>query len=136
MGPALRRAHHMLRDADARIKHVVCLSDGQSIAREQLHDLVAEMRSDGITVSTIAVGNAADWGTLQALADLGEGEFYQVINPASLPRVLVDSVKVVNQPLIKEITFNPGDAAYRLVADRGHGDRSAARRPRPHCTAR
>jgi hypothetical protein len=41
------------------------------------------------------------------LADVGDGEFYPVRNPRTLPRVLVDSVQVINKPLIKEVPFTP-----------------------------
>jgi len=107
MGPALERARRMLNRVDTRIKHVVCLSDGQSAGAEDLGELVAQMRAEGITVSTIAVGDSADFLTLESLAEIGKGTFYQVINAASLPRVLIDSVKVVNRPLIKEVVFDP-----------------------------
>jgi hypothetical protein len=65
------------------------------------------MVADDITLTTIAVGDDADDQTLMRLADVGGGEFYPVRNPRTLPRVLVDSVQVINQPLIKEDPFAP-----------------------------
>jgi len=102
--PALRRSYELLRDLDVDRKRVVCLSDGRSDDTD-LDGLVERMRADGIRVTTIAVGDDADYETLERLADVGGGAFYAVRNPRVLPRVLVDSVQIVNAPLIKEGPF-------------------------------
>jgi len=104
--PALRAAHRMLRGVEAKKKLVVCLSDGQS-QNTDLDDLVNAMVADGITITTIAVGDNADHETLKRIATLGGGKFHPVRNPRTLPRVLVDSVQVINKPLLKEIPFVP-----------------------------
>jgi len=104
--PALRAAHRMLRGIEAKKKLVVCLSDGQSHVTD-LDDLVNAMVADGIRITTIAVGDDADHETLKRIATLGGGKFYPVRNPRTLPRVLVDSVQVINKPLLKETPFVP-----------------------------
>jgi uncharacterized membrane protein len=104
--PALKRAHEMLRDVEAERKRVVVLTDGQS-PTENLERIVQAMVEHNIKVSTIGVGDDADYAMLKRLAEVGEGEFYPVYNPQVLPRVLVDSVQVINKPLIKEIRFIP-----------------------------
>jgi Mg-chelatase subunit ChlD len=104
--PALWRAHEMLRDADVQNKRVVCLSDGRSQTTDLDH-IARRMAIDNIKLTTIAVGDDADVETLQRLADVGGGEFYNVRNPRTLPRVLVDSVQALNKPLIKEVPFSP-----------------------------
>ena len=104
--PALRAAHRMLRDVEAKKKLVVCLSDGHS-HNTDLDDLVNAMVADGIKITTIAVGDNADHEMLEHIATLGGGKFYPVRNPRTLPRVLVDSVQVINKPLLKETPFVP-----------------------------
>ena len=104
--PALRMAHQMLSEVDLEKKRVVCLSDGQS-ATEGLEDQVRRMKADGIRVTTIAVGDDADFATLARLAEIGEGDFYEVRNPKILPAVLVDSVQIMNKPLLREGEFVP-----------------------------
>ncbi len=104
--PALERARRMLESVDAERKLVVCLSDGRSHVTE-LDDLVERMADEGIMITTIAVGDEADHDTLARIAELGGGEFYPVRNPRTLPRVLVDSVQVINKPLLKERPFSP-----------------------------
>ena len=104
--PALRAAHLMLRDVEAKKKLVVCLSDGHS-HNTDLDELVNAMVADGIRITTIAVGDEADHETLEHIADIGGGKFHPVRNPRTLPRVLVDSVQVINKPLLKETPFVP-----------------------------
>ncbi len=106
LAPALERAFAMLRDVEVEKKRVVCLTDGQTEGGD-LEGLVRRMREADIRVTTIAVGDQADYQQLERLAEIGEGEFYPVRNPKILPRVLVDSVQIINKPLIKEGTFVP-----------------------------
>ncbi|MEM7230253.1 MAG: VWA domain-containing protein [Planctomycetota bacterium] len=102
----MERALEMLRDLPVAKKRVVCLSDGQSDGADPR--LVAQrMAAANIKVSAIAVGDDADVETLRAIAEIGDGEFYEVRDPQALPRVLVDSVQVINKPLIKEVPFRP-----------------------------
>ena len=107
MGPGLQKAFNMLRDAKADKKRIVCMSDGRSQSTAGLEDMAREMSASGIQISTIAVGDDADEETLRKLADVGGGEFYAVRDPRTLPRVLVDSVQIINRPLIKEGPFTP-----------------------------
>ena len=106
LAPALERAHDMLRNVEADRKRIVCLSDGRS-PTDRLEAIVASMLRDDIRLTTIAIGDEADHATLKRLAAVGEGEFHPVFNPTALPRVLVDSVQVINKPLIKEGAFAP-----------------------------
>jgi uncharacterized membrane protein/uncharacterized protein YegL len=106
LAPALREAHRMLRTSDAQRKLVVVLSDGRS-QTAKLDEIVLAMSESGIRLTTIAVGDEADQDTLRRLAQKGGGEFYPVRNPRTLPRVLVDSVQVINKPLLKEVAFKP-----------------------------
>ncbi|MHC5025750.1 MAG: VWA domain-containing protein [Planctomycetota bacterium] len=103
---ALVRADRMLAGVDVPRKRVVCLSDGQS-PTDGLVELVEQMAARNIQVTTIAVGDDADDETLEKLAAAGGGQFHAVRNPRVLPRVLLDSVQVVNRPLIKEGRFDP-----------------------------
>jgi len=96
----------MLRNVEAEKKRIVCLTDGRSETTD-LDELVEAMVANDIKLSTIAVGDEADHVMLEHLADIGQGTYYSVRNPRTLPRVLVDSVQVVNKPLIKESVFTP-----------------------------
>jgi len=104
--PALSRAYDMLKDAPVAKKRIVLLSDGQSEGFDPT-ELVRANAEKSVKLTTIAVGDDADSEALRLLADIGEGEFYEVRDPARLPRVLVDSVQVINKPLVKEVPFTP-----------------------------
>lgn len=104
---ALVEAGRQLREADAKVKHVVVLSDGQSQGAEVLPEYAAQLAAEGVQVSTISVGDGADVGTMREMAERGGGVFYNVINPSRLPRVFLKVVEVVRSPLVKEGRFTP-----------------------------
>lgn len=108
--PALLRAHDMLTSPAAQgalRKRIVFLTDGRSGTNEGLEEIAQRLAADDIQLTTIAVGDEADHELLARLAEVGGGSFYPVRDPRILPRVLIDSVQVVNKPLIKEATFTP-----------------------------
>jgi len=106
MGPALRDAEQALKSVKADVKHVICLTDGRSMSDDFI-GIARSMRSNGITLSTIAVGQDIDGPLLNQMAIEGGGEFYAVINPRILPRIFVKEIRVVRRPLIREIPFTP-----------------------------
>ena len=104
--PALKKAYDSLAAIDAHVKHVIVLTDGKS-SPGPFEDLALRMHDDGITLSTIAVGNDADLQILQNLAFYGGGEFYFVSNPNVLPRIFIKEVRVVRKPLVRLGKFKP-----------------------------
>lgn len=107
IGPALAEAARMLGPSEAKLKHIVLLSDGRSMGEETLPDQAASIAGQGIRISTIAMGNDASVTTMELIARSGGGTFYNVINPSTLPRVFLKIVRVVRTPLIREVPFEP-----------------------------
>jgi len=107
MEPALQEAIIMLRDAKAAKKRVVCMTDGRSMTTDNLENLARQMAAEGIQVTTIAVGDDADIDTMKKMAEVGGGEFYEVRDPRRLPRIWLETVQVMNTPLLKESQFSP-----------------------------
>jgi Ca-activated chloride channel homolog len=105
--PALEEAHRQLREVKADVKHVIVLSDGRSQGTELLSGIAERMKTDGIKISTIAVGDGADTQTLSELASATQGRFYRVVDPTVLPRIFVKAVRVVRTPSIREQPFRP-----------------------------
>ncbi len=105
--PALREAHRQMAAVEADAKHVIVLSDGASQDAHVLPSIAEQMRADGITVSTIAVGDQAEASNLSEVASAGGGTYYPVRNPTVLPRLFVRAVRVVSTPLIREKRFSP-----------------------------
>lgn len=115
--PALIEAERQLDGVRADVKHIIVLSDGRSQGTEELPALAQKLRADGIKVSTIAVGDAADTEALSELAATTDGRFYRVIDPNLLPRIFVKAVRVIRTPLIREQPFTPviGDAGSPVL---------------------
>jgi len=107
VGPALAEAGRQLRNSNAKVRHVIVLSDGRSQNPENLPQLATQLSESGITVSTIAVGDEADRESLQSIATRGRGTYYEVVNPAVLPRLLLRAVRIARSPMIREGLFDP-----------------------------
>ena len=99
--PALAEAYRQLRPAEARLKHVILLSDGQS-APGGLMDLAQAMAADGITITTVAVGGEADRNLLNTLADLGGGRAYHTNDPFNIPRIFTKETQTVARNALVE----------------------------------
>lgn len=104
--PALELGYDMLSEVDLQRRHMVLLTDGISHDPD-MQRFVQKMAEQGVTITTIGVGEQIDDLQLSMIAEGTGGEFYHVRNPRILPRVLVDSVQEFNKPLIKEGQFQP-----------------------------
>jgi len=104
--PALEQAFFSLRNTHARAKHVVVLSDGRSLPDDH-ESLVKKMTAAHITVSSIAVGPAADRELLHNIAVWGKGRDYTVQNARELPEVFVKEAKNAATPSFDEKDIVP-----------------------------
>lgn len=92
--PALDLAYQQLVAAQAKIKHVIVMTDGQA-PRQGIDALVRQMRRSGVTVSSVGVGSDVDRGLLEAIADRGGGRSYFTDRPETLPRIFVRETKLI-----------------------------------------
>jgi Ca-activated chloride channel family protein len=104
--PAIEQAYLALHSAKARAKHVVVLSDGRSLPDDH-ETLVRKMSAAHITVSSIAVGPAADRELLHNIAVWGKGRDYAVQNAKDLPEVFVKEAKNAATPSFDEKDITP-----------------------------
>jgi Ca-activated chloride channel family protein len=88
-------------------KIVVCLSDGVDRDPDGAVAISARLASGGAIVHALGIGDSADHATLAKIAEVGEGRFWEIRDPRRLPEVMVESVRVVNAPLIREESFDP-----------------------------
>ncbi len=110
--PALRRAARYLFNSNAPFKHVVLITDGQGETDAPFTTLIAQMKANGITLSTIAVGSDAEVDELQNWATLGDGRFYATSDPHDIPRFVVLETRISSGP-----TLVQGDLGVRQAAD-------------------
>jgi uncharacterized membrane protein len=104
--PAVEQAYLALRDARARAKHVVLLSDGRSYP-DDYETLVKKMVDAKMTVSSIAVGPAADVELLTNIAKWGKGRSYVVEDAREVPQIFVKEAKNAATPAFDEKRLTP-----------------------------
>jgi uncharacterized membrane protein len=94
-----------LETTTATRRHIILLTDGWSTSG-QYDAILAQMKADGITLSTVGAGGGAN-PFLASLAQKGGGRFYPAANPASIPDIfLKETQQVAGQQIIEE-PFHP-----------------------------
>lgn len=115
--PALTEAYIELSTRSARLKHVIVLTDGAA-PWEGISDITSAMRSEGITVSSVAVGGDAERSLLEMIAELGGGRFYATNDPNNIPQIFVQETATVSRTNLIEEPFR-AVPARRSGATRG-----------------
>ena len=106
LGPAMLKAYEALQAADAAVKHVIILSDGQSMDYDFPY-VTSLLRSTGATVSSVAIGEDADRELLALIARLGNGRFYYTEDADTIPQIFTTEAFVVSRPLAVEEPVQP-----------------------------
>ncbi len=100
--PGLREAFEILQGLNAKVKHVIVLSDGEA-PYEGISDLVSDMRSSRITVSCVGV-TGADRNLLSMIAETGEGRLYMTDDLGALPRIFMkETTEAQKSQLIEDL---------------------------------
>jgi len=100
MYPALVVAKEMLETTPAKIRHVICLSDGHTQPADH-ETLIEEMADAGITVSTVALGSA-DQQLMALIAEIGRGRYYETNDPGNVPQIFTKETMQATKSAIKE----------------------------------
>lgn len=93
-------------NADAAIKHIIVITDGHG-AMPNMLTLGQTLAQNGITISTVGVGDGHDAANLYNLATTGGGQFYPVNDPNNLPQVFIKEARLIRKNLIRELLFAP-----------------------------
>ena len=123
---SLAEAFPRLRDAQAKIKHVILFSDAADAEEKEsgelrtgkigkggsAFDLAAAMLASRITVSVVALGTEQDKDTafLRELAAQGGGRFYLTADAATLPRLFTLETMRAAESSLREDAFLPQTA--------------------------
>lgn len=103
MYPAMLVAREMLNGVSAKIRHMICLSDGQTEAAD--HEGLAQVMADsGITISTVALGDA-DRALMARIAEVGRGRYYETDDPANIPQIFTSETMQASRSAIREDLF-------------------------------
>jgi len=101
----LDQAVQSLETATATRRHIILLTDGWSTSG-QYDQILARMKADGITLSTVGAGGGAN-PFLEQLAQQGGGRYYAAANPASIPDIFLKETQQVSGQQIVEESFFP-----------------------------
>ncbi len=104
--PGIKMAYDWLQASDAKIKHIIVMSDGQSEPGD-FRGIAHSVRDAGITLSTVALGDDADFDTMKSIADVGGGRFYAADTPDKLPRIFTREAFLASKSTIIEEPFVP-----------------------------
>jgi Mg-chelatase subunit ChlD/uncharacterized membrane protein len=104
--PALKEAFEAIQPLDAKVKHIILLTDGEA-PRGPYEDLAKQLEGAQVTLSTVGIGSDADTNLLQDLAQLGHGRYYDGNDPFDLPQLLVKETQQVQRAAIVEEDFTP-----------------------------
>ena len=124
MFPAMEMAGRELLKSDASVKHMLIVTDGQTVGSDSEGVRLANMlRAGGITISTISVGDSANDLLLSEIAVYGGGRWYQVRSQDSmnvLPQIFMKEAQTVRRALIWEgEAFSPAMTGIPTESMRG-----------------
>ncbi len=100
---AMLEAQRGIAGKQAAIKHVIVLSDGLT-DKADFNSLVGKMARDGITVSTVSVGNDADVQLMADIAKVGKGRGYVALDPQTIPQIFTTETLLISRDLLIEKT--------------------------------
>ena len=104
MHPAMALGKDILQAVAAKVRHMIVLSDGQSMPGDFL-GLASEMSDQGITVSTVALGGGADRQLMKSIAETGGGRYYATMDPDTVPRIFTKETVEASRSAIREEPF-------------------------------
>ena len=99
-------AYEALKTVKAQYKHVIFLTDGEAGDTGYL-DVVRKMAGSGITVTTVAVGDGADYRGMAKIAEIGQGRMYAAGPFDSLPRIFTKETMMISGAYVQNRVFTP-----------------------------
>jgi uncharacterized membrane protein len=99
--PALEEAYQAAAQSNAKLKHIILLTDGQSFDADYA-GLIERMRPSQITLSTIAVGSDSDTKLLTTLAQIGSGRYYFTERAQDIPKITTKEATIVTRSAMVE----------------------------------
>ncbi|HCN28748.1 MAG TPA: hypothetical protein DIT64_08255 [Verrucomicrobiales bacterium] len=103
--PAFQQAREALLRVKARVRHMIILTDGQTTGGGY-EALASQCRGEGVTISTVAIGEGSHVALLQAIASSGGGQAYSTLDPASITRIFTQDTLMHAGRMLREEPFD------------------------------
>lgn len=108
MRPSIEFARKHLEADDSKVRHLIILADGSDCdLQEGCVPMAAELFSNKITVTTVAIGDGPHVPFLRAVAAAGGGRFYLAQRASQLPAIFTQDAAVMSRSAIEEGAFFP-----------------------------
>ncbi|MFN0040219.1 MAG: VWA domain-containing protein [Burkholderiales bacterium] len=104
--PALGIVYRLLQKSDAKARHVILLSDGDTHPAD-FETLLKRMTAEKIVVSTVAIGEGADRGLMSDIARWGKGRAYVTLSAEAIPQIFVEETRRAVHSNLQEESFKP-----------------------------
>lgn len=104
--PAFAQARQALQRVKAKVKHMIILTDGQT-AGTGYEAFGTQCLNEGMTISTVAIGQGSHVGLLQGIAAAGGGQAYTTTDASSITRIFTQDTLMHTGRMIREEPFVP-----------------------------
>ena len=80
----------------ARKKHIILLTDGNG-GTDGVLELARMAFAQGISLTTVGLGEGVNWALLEAIASVGGGRFHRVADASTLPKIFSRETELITQ---------------------------------------
>ncbi|MFQ5421598.1 MAG: VWA domain-containing protein, partial [Anaerolineae bacterium] len=104
----LEAAAQALAQSTNQVKHIILLADGSdSEQKEGVPELVDALAAEGVTLTSVSIGNGPDTPWLQQMAERGNGRFHFTDRAANLPQIFTQETTSIQRSYLIEERFFP-----------------------------
>ena len=114
--PAVIEGYEVLKGMDTKLKHIILLTDGQDGDRNYAQ-IIEQMRADGVTMSTVAVGGDSDTALLEGLAEQAGGRYYFTDEFSDLPKIFTKEAFLSGKKHINNEEFYAALGTYSPITE-------------------
>ncbi|MCU6707206.1 VWA domain-containing protein [Paenibacillus sp. J5C_2022] len=104
---ALQSGFEGLLKVEAQRRHMILLTDGQSATSTPYSTITNGMKENGVTLSTVAVGQGADKRLLEELASAGAGRYYYTEDQSTIPAIFSRETVLISRTYVVEGAIAP-----------------------------